>query len=305
MAGFKNIGIKEYFKRYGYKYGLVRGAFMAMPLHWIKDKENRKILYYYKAKAFLKPYVEKYSLVNPIGLDFGVCEIENPIWVYWKQGIETAPEIVKACIKSQQKYEKGKLIILTEANLEYYVRMPDYIMKLVKNGNMSSAAFSDLVRYSLLEHFGGTWIDSTVFLSAPIPDYVKKSDFFAFRDTFGLIENPAWVSSWFIHCSKNNDCMRQIRNVMFAYWTKQKYVMEYLLCYIVMTMVLEKNKLLDAMPYANSDYSHLLFNALDEPFSDDKYAHISELTQIHKLSYKLQESVLNSNSTFYSYILSL
>ena len=55
MAGFKNIGIKEYFKRYGYKYGLVRGAFMAMPLHWIKDKENRKILYYYKAKAFLKP----------------------------------------------------------------------------------------------------------------------------------------------------------------------------------------------------------------------------------------------------------
>lgn len=46
MAGFKNIGIKEYFKRYGYKYGLVRGAFMAMPLHWIKDKENRKILYY-------------------------------------------------------------------------------------------------------------------------------------------------------------------------------------------------------------------------------------------------------------------
>lgn len=303
MEGFKNIGIKEYFTRYGYKYGVLRGAFMGMPLHWVNDKENRKILYYHKAKAFLKYYVEKYSQIDPIGLEFGSCKIENPVWVYWKQGLEAAPEIVKACVRSQLKYENNNFILLTDANLDEYVKMPSYIMELLKNGNMSSAAFSDLLRYSLLEHYGGTWIDSTVYLSAPIPKYVKKSSFFAFRDTFGLIDNPAWVSSWFIHCVKNNDCMRQIRNVMFAYWSKQKYVMEYLLCYIIMTMVLEKNKQLDTMPYANSDYSHLLFNALDEPFDMEKYEHITELTQIHKLSYKLQESVLNSDNTFYSYIL--
>ena len=305
MTGFKNIGIKEYFKRYGYKYGLLRGAFMGMPLHWVKDKENRKILYYHQAKAFLEPYVEKYSQIDPVGLEFGSCKIENPVWVYWKQGLEMAPNRVKACIRSHQKYEKSNLILLTDANLEDFVRMPNYILELVGNGNMSSAAFSDLVRYSLLEHYGGTWIDSTVFLSAPIPKYVKNSSFFAFRDTFGLIDNPAWISSWFIHCTKSNDCMRQIRNVMFAYWTKQKYVIEYLSCYIIMTIVLYKNKQLETMPYANSDYSHLLFNALDAPFDEEKYEHITELTQIHKLSYKLQESVLKSDHTFYSYILNL
>ena len=303
MTGFKNIGIKDYFKRYGYKFGLLRGAFMSMPLHWIKDKEIRKILYYHKAKAFLKPYVKKYSQVNPQGLEFGSCDIDHPVWVYWKQGLKAAPKIVKACIKSQQRFEGKRLVLLTDANLAEYVRMPDYIMKLVKNGNISSAAFSDLVRYSLLEHYGGTWIDSTTFLSAPIPEYVKKSSFFAFRDTFGLIDNPAWVSSWFIHCAKNNESMREIRNVMFAYWTKQQYVVEYLFCYIVTTMVLDKNDQLTEMPYANSDYSHLLFDVLDERFDEATYAHITELTQIHKLSYKLMDCVLNSDNTFYSYII--
>lgn len=97
--------------------------------------------------------------------------------------------------------------------------------------------------------------------------------------------------------------MHEIRNVMFAYWTKQKYVVEYLLCYIVMTIVLKKNNKLEEMPYANSDYSHLLFNMLDQKFDESKFEHIVELTQIHKLSYKLQDCVLNSENTFYSFLL--
>lgn len=303
MNGFKNIGIKEYFIRYGYKYGLLRGAFMCLPLAWVKDKENRKILYYHRVENFLGSYVANYSQVDPEGLEFGTCNIENPVWVYWKQGLENAPAIVKACIKSQKKFEGENLIILTDDNLEEYVKLPNYILNLVKNGNISSAAFSDLVRYSLLEHFGGTWIDSTVFLTAPIPRYIKNSDFFAFRDSFGLVENPALISSWFIHCSSNNESMHEIRNVMFAYWTKQKYVVEYLLCYIVMTIVLKKNNKLEEMPYANSDYSHLLFNMLDQKFDESKFEHIVELTQIHKLSYKLQDCVLNSENTFYSFLL--
>ncbi len=303
MAVFKNIGIAEYFKRYGYKFGILRGVFMSMPLQWVNDKENRKILYYRKVKRTLKCYVAKYSNVEPKGLEFGKCNLENPVWVYWKQGLDAAPEIVKTCIKSQRKYEGENLIILTDDNLTDYIRMPRYITELVEKGNMSSAAYSDLIRYSLLEHYGGTWVDSTVFLSAPIPDAVKCSDFFAFRDTFGLIENPAWVANWFVHCSKENTSMREIRNVMFAYWTRNRYVVEYLLCYIVMTLVLDKNGELNRMPYANSDYSHLLFSELAESFNTDKYSYLTSLTEIHKLSYKIEDSVLKSQGTFYTYLI--
>ena len=35
MSGFKNIGISEYFKRYGYRYGIRRMAFTMRNIHLV------------------------------------------------------------------------------------------------------------------------------------------------------------------------------------------------------------------------------------------------------------------------------
>ena len=45
MSGFKNIGISEYFKRYGYRYGIRRMIFTVRNIHIVKEYENKKILY--------------------------------------------------------------------------------------------------------------------------------------------------------------------------------------------------------------------------------------------------------------------
>lgn len=76
---------------------------------------------------------------------------------------------------------------------------------------MSDAALSDLIRFSLLEHFGGTWIDATVLLTGKIPEYILESDFFAFRDTFGLIENPATISNWLLHSVPHNIIIKEAK----------------------------------------------------------------------------------------------
>ena len=54
------------------------------------------------------------------------------------------------------------------------------------------------------------------------------------------------------------------------------------------------------MPYANSDYCHLLLNHLDLPFNENDYEYIKELSSIHKLTYKLKENVLERENTFYT-----
>ena len=54
------------------------------------------------------------------------------------------------------------------------------------------------------------------------------------------------------------------------------------------------------MPYANSDYCHLLLNHLDLPFNENDYEYIKELSSIHKLTYKLKENVLERENTFYA-----
>jgi len=304
MSAFKNIGINDYFARYGLKYGFTRAIFTANPFHIVNDYEQKKILYYKKAEKKIKKNYLKFADTEPKGLSFGENDVKSPIWVYWKQGVDNAPDIVKACIESIKANSDGNVIILTDENAGEYVKFPSYITEGLEKGNISTAAFSDLLRFSLLEHYGGTWIDSTVYMTGKIPDYIMKSDFFAFQDSFGLIKNPALMSVWFLHCSAHNKVIKQTRNIAFSYWCNEKYVIEYLIPYIILTTVLENNpKEYYKVPYANSDYSHLLSNSLDEKFDSGKYNHIIEMVPIHKLTYKLKDDVYGSENNFYNKII--
>lgn len=274
--------------------------FMKAPFHLINDYENKKILYYHLVHAKLKEKYLKTAEKDPVEIAFGTIEAENPVWVYWRQGIKVAPELVKKCIQSVQENVKQTVIILTEENADEFVSFPNYIIEKMNSGKMSAAAFSDLLRFSLLEHFGGTWIDATVYLTDSLPEYILDSEFFAYQDMFGLIKNPALISNWLLHCKLGNVVMRETRNMAFAYWKEENCVIEYLFTYILLTIALEKHpEIKENMPYANSDYCHLMLNSMAERYNDIKYKHIKQLTSVHKLSYKLQEYVYKDENNFY------
>lgn len=305
MGGFQNIGMPDYFKRYGIKYGVLRGLFTAFPVHFVSDYENKKILYYKKIAKKLRGSYLKYANEEPVGLRYTNGDLNNPVWIYWKQGIESAPEIVKSCVESVKRNVDGDIILLNDDNLKDYLIFPDDIIECVSRKTMSAAAFSDLLRFSLLEHYGGTWIDATVYLSEKLPQYINDSDLFAFRDSFGQINNPALMSVWFLHAKNNSEVMFQTRNIAFAYWKKQTYVMEYLLPYLIFTMVLEEHpNNYEKIPYANSEYSHLLFEYIADCFDEKKFDYLKQLTSVHKLSYKLKPDVLKDKDNFYSHIVS-
>lgn len=304
MSGFKNIGLKDYFKRYGIKNAIKRGVFTACPIHIVNDYENRKILYYKKVRRTLERKYMRYALNNPEGITFGNSEYNNPVWIYWKQGLDKAPEIVQKCIKSVKENTQQDVIIITDENLGQFVTFPQVIIDKVEKGNISAAAFSDLLRFSLLEHYGGIWIDATVLLTGELPDYITHSDIFVYRDVFGLIENPAELSVWIMHSKKGNSVVSEARNILFAYWERESHVIEYLLPYIVLTMVMERHEEV-YMPYANSDYCRLLFNELANKYDPDRFRHITGLSSVHKLSYKLKETVYTDKNNFYNYIVNM
>lgn len=305
MSVFKNIGIEGYFKRYGLKYAISRGIFMSWPFHYNRDYENNKILYYKKVKKTFEKRYLKFTSQSPDGLEYPFGEkLDNPIWVYWAQGIENAPEIVRQCINSINKYAKSEVIVLTNENLNDYIVMPESIVSKYKKGNISNAAYSDLVRLALLEHYGGTWVDATVYLSAGIDEYVLNSDFFAYRDTFGMIENPALYASWFIHAKPECKIIKAARNMAFAYWENENHAVEYLWVYIFLTIAVEIDDTGVDIPYASSEYSHRLFEELDKKYNTEKWQYLTGLTQVHKLSYKVTEETKNTNNSFYKFICS-
>ena len=299
---YQNIGMKGFIQRYGIANAVKRGAFMFIKLHLVKDYEVRKVLWQERASSKIKLYL-KYKYTDVQGLSFPENDVENPIWIYWNKGIEQAPIIVQKCYESVCEYSNQKIILLNDQNLADYIRLPDYIEKKKDAGQIPMAGYADLMRFALLEHYGGTWIDSTVYLTDMLPNAILNSEFFAIRNSLLLIDNPVLYPAWFLHARKGNKTIREIRNVAFAYWLKNEHVIEYLLPNLIITNVVKSDPEAEKkIPYMNSDYSEYLVKVLGDDFSTDMWEWITGLTGIHKLTYKLSDSI-NRNNSFYRYIL--
>lgn len=91
-----------------------------------------------------------------------------PVFVYWQQGIDKAPELIKATISRMKDQIGENLHILTKDNYKYYVDIPEDIEKL-----SSIAHWSDYLRVALLEKYGGIWLDSTLLIGNNFYDKLR------------------------------------------------------------------------------------------------------------------------------------
>ena len=117
------------------------------------------------------------------------------IWFCWLQGLEEAPEVVKACYSSlvrhlevagQARNEGYEIIVIDGKNWREYVELPEYVVEKRGKGLIPAAHFSDLLRLELLILYGGMWIDSTVLCTGepakglPLTAY-RDADLFMFQ----------------------------------------------------------------------------------------------------------------------------
>lgn len=298
---YQNIGFKEFISRYGIINAIRRGLFMATPFHYIKNYEIKKVLWQEKASGKIEKYL-KYENVIPNGIKYSDVLEDDVIWIYWNTGMENAPTIVKKCYESICKYGNRQVIVLTEKNMSDYIRLPDYIECKMKKGLIPMAGYADLLRFALLEHYGGTWIDSTVLLTKQLPQQILECDFFVLRNSLGLIDNPVLYPAWLISTKKKNSTIIKVRNVAFAYWTKENHVIEYLLPNLIITQIIKGKSAEKQIPYMTTDYSEHLIRVLGDTYTKEKLDWIKSLTGIHKLSYKLDEAI-NRPESMYRWII--
>ena len=293
---YQNIGIKDFMKRYGIKNAFKRGCFMTFPFHSIKNYEMKKVLWQDRVSKKIEKYL-KLQNEDPEGLVFPKNISTETIWMYWNNGINNAPDIVKRCYESIVKYSEREVVVLTENNINDYIQLPKYVMEKLNSGTMPLAIYTDLVRFCLLEHYGGTWMDATILLTGKMPQIIFNSDFFVLRNSLGLLENPVLYPVWLMHAKKKNDTVRRIRNVLFVYWKNERFLKEYLLSNIIMTKVLKQFPEIEKnIPYMNTDYSEYLIKVISDEYSVEKADWIKSLTSIHKLSYKLDVANAKGNS---------
>lgn len=246
---------------------------------------------YSKLKKKYSKYVGKTNFKQYPG------DESEKVWVCWFQGIENAPEIVQNCVKSLKYHIKDReIVFLNKENIKDYVNLPDYIYEKWEKGIISYAHFSDILRIELLIEHGGIWLDATTYLTAPLPDYITDSDFFVYHD--GLFDKETVnMGSWLIRSKANNILLNETQNLLLKYWKNEDYLCHYFLFHMFFRTVTDiYEHEWQKMPYYNQMDNHILAIDFCKKFDKKRFEQIKNITPVHKLTHKVDNSKVAENS---------
>lgn len=233
---------------------------------------------------------------------------ERKIWICWFQGMEVAPDIVKACFFSIKKnIVDREVVLITEQNYRNYVTFPKKIQTKIDQGIISGAHKSDLLRLELLQNYGGTWIDATVFCStSEIPRYMLDDNLFLFQCLKpGRDGQVSVISNWFITAKPNHKLIFMMRELLYDYWENNDNVIDYFIFHDFFQILIERypeewNKVI---PVCNST-PHIILLRLNDTFDKKTWEAVSNQSPFHKLTWKLNIDI-EEHKSYYNYIIKL
>jgi len=271
-------------------------------LNWGFREKTKWIDCYVKNKyGFI---LEKYRTMHQSNQH---CE-EYPIWVFWYQGVEQMPKLVKACYTQLQKNNPNEVKLVHSKNIGSYIDIPDYIFSKLDKGIITYTHFSDIVRVSLLVKYGGLWVDATCWTNAKIPQKIGEMILYSSK-TNGISNLPLWSNSrwcgWGIGtCVKKNVLFLFIRDFLYEYWKTEDFLIDYLVIDFLIDLAYREipsiKQEIDALPENNIGRNDLWF-LMNKPFDENKYKELISDNWLFKLSYKsvLLKKTVTGESTFY------
>ncbi|WP_430934116.1 capsular polysaccharide synthesis protein [Saccharicrinis sp. 156] len=272
-----------------------------------KGLEILRLAIQYKTQLKLKKrynYILQDSKKN--SYDLLVKNQSDKVWVCWLQGMDNAPLLVQRCYSSiQENLINKEIIVVTSENLNKYVEFPLFIIEKWKKGIITNTHFSDLLRLEILIKHGGLWVDSTVLCTGNnIPEYILNSDLFFYQILKpGRDGHSIGLSSWLISSKSNSKVLLITRDLLYEYWKKNNFLIDYFLLHTFMEIVLdyypeERNKVIKV---CNST-PHILLLDIFKQYDKIKYGYIQEMSCFHKLSYKHSEEDIKKTNTYYDII---
>lgn len=145
-----------------------------------------------------------------------VNNIPRIIWLYWDQGRQNAPSIIKSCINSWEKFNPNWDINILDGETIYNHVDIDKIIGSNKN-YLTMPAKSDIIRINLLAKYGGVWVDSSCLCLQSLDNWLHElvgSGFFAFSH----FKKDRLISSWFLASLKNGSLTQIYCDAVNAYW---------------------------------------------------------------------------------------
>ena len=202
----------------------------------------------------------------------------------------------------EEIFGKENVVVITAENYADYCSIPDYIVDKWKQGIISNTHFSDIARYCLLYENGGTWIDATILiLDDELPEYFHDSPLFLFADHIsGMVPN---IQSSFISAYSHSPLIGCVRDLIFEYWRKENYSIDYNMYHFFFQMAEEAYpEEWDAVYRYPNHCTHILRKYLFQPFDEQRYEQIRQMCPVQKLSHK-KKSDKDLSGTFYDVLI--
>lgn len=278
-----------------------------------KDYKQEYAKLMQKVEPLLADEFERFFDDNQLGNRkiTGTCQkganTEKYVWFCWLQGIDSAPDIVKACLESQEKWIKDRtFVIITADNYREYISLPKFIEEKFTMGIISNVSFSDLLRVELLIRYGGTWIDSTVMITGRnFPEEILDCPIFM-PQYIGRDGQSYGISNWMITAYKDNHLLIALREMLFEYWRRYDCLIDYYMFHLFFGIIARKySDDVANMPILNSFHCIELLKHLGEDGKSEKLQRFLSKVSIHKLSFRLKDELFSDENNVLHELLKL
>ena len=174
---------------------------------------------------------------------------------------------------------------------------------------------SDVLRFALLERYGGYWLDATVFFTGEIPEEYFSGKFFCQR----MVSNTKYAVREACGCNwcgfsmagpSGSIVFRFMKDAFSIWWEHFDTIIDYVLIdYMLLTgfqSVPAIHKVIDSVPDNNEDIFEM-YQVLNQPYSEELYQRLTERNVMHKLTYKmdLRKQTEDGQMTMYGYLVKM
>ena len=221
------------------------------------------------------------------------------IWVMWWQGADVEkPSLIETCIESiRRKKGNYNVVLIDKNNYKDYIKIPEFILDKFDKGFIGIAAFSDYIRFALMEKYGGWYLDATVYVTRPITR--PKGSFYSCRyEGFSeQVPQGKWTAYlWYL--PKGHPLAQFVHRVFDDYWENYDAIINYFLIDCVVRTYYEcspKFKAqIDSLTFDNPDLYFLQNTGLEEEYDETIWKEKCSNNHFFKCNRKI--AITNSNS---------
>ncbi len=204
------------------------------------------------------------------------------LWSIWWQGEEEVPESIKLSINNLRHFTpmEANFIVITKDNYKDYIDLPKYIIDKVGKG-ISFTYLSDIVRWTILEEYGGLYLDAGFITNREIPmNYIWKQGVFTRKsmdsEVVRLIPCFGRFSSSSCGSSPHSVMSKFMKECYFKFWEQYDINVDYTMPATLETIAYDKLAAeradIDSLPYFNDlSGARLFYMLLEAPYNEDVY----------------------------------